>query len=432
MWSLRVVRGAEQAEKLLPQMRLPQPLQCFTIGRESTNQWAIADRARAISARHCEIVDSPHGPLLRDLSTNGTFVNGAATRLRGEHLLRDGDRIELGPVLIEVSGPPMPPRPAAPSAPPVALFTPGATPSATPGAAAGAAAIRAAAPQRGGDPAAMLAHGGGATAEGLTELLRVAARPQDSGVELTKIRAVPAAPVATPQPSSASAHKASAMPAASATAGATATAPAAAAAPAAPQGVVSSSALTEALARGLGLPAAALAGQDPLLLVERLASCAVAAASALRLLMEHQALARRSIGSRLPLRTPALAANPLRVASSAQAAALALATGDADPAAVLHRSADELCAHQTQLLQAFHSAVQRLAAQIEPATLQATLPATGGTSESEQARLWQLYTALWSAMGPAPAGGWSGGLQEAARQHLAAAYDEAQRWEGPS
>ena len=91
MWTLKVIRGSELAEKLVPQMRLPQPLQCFTIGRDATNQWSIADRARAISARHCEIFDTPRGPAVRDVSTNGTFVNGALTRLEGEHLVREGD-----------------------------------------------------------------------------------------------------------------------------------------------------------------------------------------------------------------------------------------------------------------------------------------------------------------------------------------------------
>ena len=46
------------------------------------------------SRRHAEISDTEQGFLLRDLaSTNGTFVNGSRV---SEHLLRPGDRIEIG------------------------------------------------------------------------------------------------------------------------------------------------------------------------------------------------------------------------------------------------------------------------------------------------------------------------------------------------
>ena len=427
MWSLKVVRGGELADKLVPQMRLPQPLQSFTIGRDPANQWPIVDRARAISARHCEIIDSPHGPALRDLSTNGTFVNGAKQRLDGEHLLRNGDRIELGPFIIEVSGPPMPARPAAPFVPPSH-----AAPPRTPG-------VLDTAQQRGGDPAAMLAMGGGAPSEGLTEMLRFAVRPQDSGVEMTKIRpasaadapspkaAVPAPPKLTDKPASQSAP--SVLPSAAAAAAAQSVPPSVSpSAPVSPA-LVSASALTEALARGLGLPVAALAAQDPLLLAQRLASSAQAALSALRQLMEHQAQARRSIGSRLSVMTPLRDANPLRVAASAQAATLALATAQADPALILQRSAAELCAHQDQLLQAFRSAMQRLGAQIAPDALQAALQAGGdaATPQDEHARLWELYTALWNGMGLAPGQDWSAGFQEVALHHLATAYDDLPR-----
>ena len=103
MWSLKIVAGAELADKLQPEVRLPQPLQRFTIGRDPANSWSIADRTLAISGRHCEVIATPDGPALRDLSTNGTFVNGSATRLAGVHLLRDGDRFELGPFRVEIS-----------------------------------------------------------------------------------------------------------------------------------------------------------------------------------------------------------------------------------------------------------------------------------------------------------------------------------------
>lgn len=248
MWSLKVIKGAELADQLVAVQQLPQPLQRFSIGRDPANAWVIADRSLALSARHCEIVNTPDGPALRDLSTNGTFVNGGAARLVGEHLLRDGDRFVMGPFEIVVSGPPMPVR-AAPAPRMAAVAAP-----------AQAGALDTAV-QRGGDPAAMLAAGARAERPGLTEILRAVRPTTESGVDLTRIRVAPppgSAPVAASAPASTPALR-----------------PSAAAVP-------NLEALGEALARGLGVPAQALHGQDLLLLAERLAAAARVTCEALQ------------------------------------------------------------------------------------------------------------------------------------------------------
>ncbi len=262
MWSLKVVRGSELAEKPIAEWRLPQPLHSVTIGRDPASDWMMADRMVAISARHCEIVDSPMGPVLSDLSTNGTFVNGATSRLLGPHWLRDGDRLELGPFEVLVSGPPMPPRPARALSPP-------ATVTATPR----SAGVHATAPQRGGDPAAMLAGGSNGEQQGLTEILLAAPPSVDSGLDLTRIRAVPAAPRV---PAAGAAPPAVAPAAAAAQPGSKPPSPAAA-----PTLPAAAAALSQALARGLGVPVSALEGQDLLQLVEQLAVAARAAHAAL-------------------------------------------------------------------------------------------------------------------------------------------------------
>lgn len=259
MWTLKVVKGAELADQLQAQVQLPQPLQRFTIGRDPSNHWTIADRTLAISGRHCEIVGTPAGPALRDLSTNGTFVNGGTARLAGEHLLRDGDRIELGPFDIAVVGPPMPTRPAVAAAPAASAVAPP------------AARAPDAAPQRGGDPAAMLAMGVEHGTVGLTEILRAAPPADDSGVDMTRIRVAPPTPART-TPSAVSSAPAAAP---------VAPAHAAVTAPAAAEAVTPSS-LRDALARGLGVPPGALEGQALLPLVEQLAAAARAAQRALR------------------------------------------------------------------------------------------------------------------------------------------------------
>ncbi len=257
MWSLKVVKGSELAEKLIAEWRLPLPLHNVTIGRDPASDWMIADRTVAISARHCEIVDSPLGPVLSDLSTNGTFVNGATSRLLGPHWLRDGDRLELGPFEILVSGPPMPPRPVRAPAPP-----------ATVSAVARSMGVDATAPQRGGDPAAMLAGSSNAGQQGLTEILLAAPPSVDSGLDLTRIRAVPSAPAAL--------AAGAAPPAAAVQPGSKPPSPASA-----PTLPASAAPLSQALARGLGVPVSALEGQDLLQLVEQLAAAARVAHAAL-------------------------------------------------------------------------------------------------------------------------------------------------------
>ena len=385
MWSLKVIKGAELADKLVPEVRLPEPLTRFLIGRDPGNAWPIVDRTLAISARHCEIVATPHGPALRDLSTNGTFVNDAATRMDGDFVLRDGDRFELGPFLIAVSGPPMPPRPA------VVKPAAAALPPRTPG-------VMETAPRRGGDPAAMLA-AGGYEKVGLTEILRVAAPADDAGLDMTRIRVV----------------QAGAVPAKGSPSPAPAPVPAPVPAHAAPP-AAAPTALAEALARGLGVPVSALPEHDPIRLAEQLAAAARASAVALRQLLEVQALARRNLGSRAQA-APGPESHPLRKAASAEAALLAAAS----PAQLLEEAAAAARAHDERLLQAFAAASKRLAQQLSPASLKAGVPDVPQPSADQY---WTAYEAVWDNLGLAPGQPWVQGFAEAARLHLGAALDD--------
>ena len=398
MWSLEIVKGAELAENLTPRMRLPQPLKRFSIGRDPANPWAITDLTLALSARHCEIVDTPAGPVLRDLSTNGTFVNHGQQRMAGDHCLRNGDLIEIGPFVIQVSGPAMPERPAA-TAPAAAVAAHRRSPDAFE-----------TAPHRGGDPAAMLAAGDAGAAPGLTEILRVAPAVADSSVDMTRIRLAQ---------SGAKTPKAD-VPVAAVAALAAMSAPDASTPSVG--ALLAPSALTQALARGLGVPAAALAGQDPLQQAERLAAIARESVAAFRTLLELQALSQRRIGSRLSDVTSLREANPLRAAASAESALLELLTGAGDVPAVVQRSLQSLHSHQDQLLSAFERALHSLGAQIEPAALEAALVPD---ADANPAQLWVLYLTLWGGMGISPAGAWADAFRDAGLQHLAAAYDGA-------
>lgn len=73
------------------------------IGRDRHLDWTLPDPARMISGKHCEVHFRDGGYWLHDVSTNGTFLNGADQRLRAPHRLRDGDRLTIGHYIIAVS-----------------------------------------------------------------------------------------------------------------------------------------------------------------------------------------------------------------------------------------------------------------------------------------------------------------------------------------
>ena len=73
------------------------------IGRDSHLDWTLPDPSRYISGKHCEIRYRDEGYWLHDVSTNGTFVNGAAFRLDAPYRLRDRDRLTIGPYMVAVA-----------------------------------------------------------------------------------------------------------------------------------------------------------------------------------------------------------------------------------------------------------------------------------------------------------------------------------------
>jgi type VI secretion system protein ImpI len=72
------------------------------IGRDQHLDWTLPDPSRHVSSKHCEIRFRDGDYWLHDVSTNGTFVNGAQFRLEAPHLLRNGDRLTMGQYIIAV------------------------------------------------------------------------------------------------------------------------------------------------------------------------------------------------------------------------------------------------------------------------------------------------------------------------------------------
>jgi type VI secretion system protein len=94
-----------------------------TIGRDPTTDWCLPDPSLHISSRHCEIQFRDGDYVLNDISTNGTFLNGAMARLPGPHVIRQGDvlvigHFELGAAFDAETAAAMSARNAAPPPPP--------------------------------------------------------------------------------------------------------------------------------------------------------------------------------------------------------------------------------------------------------------------------------------------------------------------------
>ncbi|MGB5132006.1 MAG: type VI secretion system-associated FHA domain protein [Steroidobacteraceae bacterium] len=74
------------------------------IGRHDSNDWVLRDTERYVSGRHAEIEHRGGTWWVRDLSTNGTFINDSSDALGPDqsHQLANGDRIRIGEYDIEV------------------------------------------------------------------------------------------------------------------------------------------------------------------------------------------------------------------------------------------------------------------------------------------------------------------------------------------
>ncbi|HGY9578775.1 type VI secretion system-associated FHA domain protein TagH [Vibrio harveyi] len=76
-----------------------------SFGRSEQCDWALPDPERVISSKHGELIKFGEKYLIKDLSTNGTFVNNAVTPVgQGNELaLNHGDVVALGDYQIQVS-----------------------------------------------------------------------------------------------------------------------------------------------------------------------------------------------------------------------------------------------------------------------------------------------------------------------------------------
>ena len=70
------------------------------IGRAGDNDWVLTDPERYVSAHHAMVEMRDGAWWIKDLSTNGTFINGSSRPIGpgGSHRIADGDRIRFGSI----------------------------------------------------------------------------------------------------------------------------------------------------------------------------------------------------------------------------------------------------------------------------------------------------------------------------------------------
>ena len=78
------------------------PGEILEVGRDSGIGWSLPDQRRFISSRHMELRFEKQQWWLYDISTNGTFVNGAASRVKSPYALQAGDQLQVGHYSVEV------------------------------------------------------------------------------------------------------------------------------------------------------------------------------------------------------------------------------------------------------------------------------------------------------------------------------------------
>lgn len=390
----------------------------YVLGRGGECDWALPDPDRVISKRHCAVEFLAGGWQVRDLSTNGTFLNGAALPIGRDQTqaLRDGDRLRLGGYEIECriseeagqgtgrweSATAMPDPMARRPARDDDIFAarlPGL--DAPPGAPAGAAPILPADfdPFAAEDPGPAMPDHAPATSAlfappraTMPDLLpadwdlappvppsRPPAAPPSPGIDpldpfaeapLPPPRAQPAAPV----PVAPIADPARDL---------------------APGAAISGlDAALAALLRGAGLPPPP-PGTDAAQALGQAGAVLRAAVAGMRALL----IARADVKREFRIEQTMLRAtgnNPLKFAASDEAALQAMLLGpDRGGDAAIREAAEDLAAHQLATVAATQAAARELLKRLAPAGLEADTPA-GGLSlpGARERRLWEAYRRL--------------------------------------
>jgi len=428
------------------------------IGRDQHLDWALPDPSRAVSGRHCEIRFRDGAWWLRDISTNGTFVNGGEHRVQSPYRLQNGDRLEIGHYIVAVAiddetgqapgAPPAPPLYAAQpealwasseeAAPPIPrrdLMPPNHAKPVHAGFIDWAADI----PAPSAEPPSLPARDWSPPAQRSDEFAWAPLQPQPLPPE------EPVAPIPTPcrppasspaganpwdepvedaiPPEPAAEPAPAAMP--------TYAPPPFAAEPAAPQpgspAPISMGEFMQRFAKGAGVSPQALATQDPGAFAEQLGGLMRLIAEELKGLLAARAETKRIARSTSQTMIQAQDNNPLKFSPTVDDALQLILgqprSGYLDAKRAFDESFRDLKAHQIKTYSAMQHALKMLVEDLDP---QAISEATaqdggglGGLIGSRKAKMWEAYVARWDAK-TAP---YENGLVDAFMIYFAECYD---------
>lgn len=416
------------------------------IGRDAHLDWTLPDPTRYISSKHCEIRYKDGGYWLHDVSTNGTFLNGAGQRMAIPHRLRTGDRFTVGHYIVAVTvegeeG--APEADAMPAPPPLGyheLWTDQGEVVPPPIDPKQLRAARLNKPIHSDflDWAADVPNpipGAGSTPSSRQP---AAAFASPAGSDMDWSVGPPShVPVPPPPPPVMPAPRRPGIEAkrevwedqvdAGPSPGAAARAerPTPASIPSAP-GSASPDALLRQIARAAGLPEDALTQKDPSAAAEQIGAILRLVTESLMQLLTARLQAKRLARVQTHTTVQAVDNNPLKFSPSA-AEALRLMFGSANAGYLdAHRAIGQgfadLKAHEVKTYSAMRQAIERLMADLDPRAIeQATDEGRGiaGLLISRRAKLWEAYQARWDSK----IGRDSGGTVDAFIRYFAEAYD---------
>ncbi|MCR4520880.1 MULTISPECIES: type VI secretion system-associated FHA domain protein TagH [Bosea] len=431
------------------------------IGRDQHLDWALPDPSRAVSGRHCEIRFRDGGWWLRDISTNGTFVNGGEHRVQSPYRLQNGDRLEIGHYIIAVAiegeagqaadvAPAPPPYAAQPeslwapseeAAPPIPrrdLMPPNHARPVHAGFIDWAADIPAPSAEPAPPPPA---RDWSAPAARTDEFAWAPLQPQPLPPE------EPAAPIPTPRrppagsPASASPWDeptedtvpsepaAEPPPAPAAFAPPPFPAEPAARQPGAPA-PISMGEFMQRFAKGAGVSPQALATQDPGAFAEQLGGLMRLIAEELKGLLAARAETKRIARSTSQTMIQAQDNNPLKFSPTVDDALQLIfgqpRSGYLDAKRAFDESFRDLKAHQIKTYSAMQHALKMLVEDLDPQAINEATAQDGGISGligSRKAKMWEAYVARWDAK-TAP---YENGLVDAFMIYFAECYDRGGR-----
>jgi type VI secretion system protein ImpI len=445
------------------------------IGRDQYLDWTLPDPTRHISGKHCEVRWHDGGYWLHDVSTNGTFLDGADSRLKGPHRLRNGDRFVIGHYVIattidgeeadaerdavsaaaapsyqnlwdavDEAAPPIdarelkPPQSLKPVRPDFLDWAIG-VPDAYPASPSPPSLLPPRPPHDpspwddGPSPVSDGMAWARSTPEPPPPVPEIAPVPQPrrpvwvSSEPEGPWAANPRAP-APPQPAPtrpAEGVETSVMAAAGAFANADSNP--------APVVAADSAAMADFVrlfARGAGLPEHALATPNPAEFAEQLGQLMRLVADNMKQLLEARQAAKRLSHSSTQTMIQALNNNPLKFSTSTEEALTRMlgpqTKGYLDARRALAQSFDDLKSHQIKTFSAMQQALRLTLGEFDPDVIENTLTADRGLAAvvgSRKARLWDIYVARWRARTQNHADG----MLKAFMDYFADCYDREER-----